>query len=748
MLSYAYDDYIDGIYYNFSGDEAIVTYKSTSYDSYSFYRVTIPSSVTHYGKTYSVTSIGNCAFRDCSRLTSITIPNSVTSIGKSAFYGCSGLTSVTIPNSLTSIGYEAFRGCSGLTSVTIPNSVTSIDFAAFDGCSGLTSITIPESVTSIGNWAFYGCSGLTSVIIPNSVTSIGNGAFYGCSGLTSVTIGNGVTSIGESAFDRCIKLTSVHITDLSAWCNISFTYSSSSDYSRVGSNPLSSAHHLFMNGEEIKDMVIPESVTRICNYAFYDCSGLTSVTIPNSVTSIGSWAFSGCNNVKIYVNRGTDGLLAVWKLGWEPYEIGTTQLLKRPSISILSTTQTKVKYRINNIYPELSYNTAPSDNFSSYSQQFYGNALGNNSYILNVYPEESYPIYLRVSSANTSYVTSVTAHTETINPCINYSDVTATSMIVKPSYNKGDAQIISRSLTIEGNKIDDEKEIHMTGLDPDKEYNFIYIINLESRSYKTSKSVRTSPLTLTTQQPKVISAGNVVVAATSNLDDEETNVGFEWRRIDWTSDFASNTGAAYLYEGTMEGYIRNLYTEKLWKYRPYYEADSGNRYYGDWVGIDPTNTNYFEPTVHTYANINVTGNRAEVKGYAMRGTDRVTNQGFMYWKNTSSYSLRKKAASIPSDAITVEVSGNVMTATLEGLDYETEYCYVAFVKTEENETFFGEVQTFSTSVDPDGIEGVKADEEVTEIARYDLQGRKIAAPQTGLNIIRYSDGKTRKVLER
>ena len=151
-------------------------------------------------------------------------------------------------------------------------------------------------------------------------------------------------------------------------------------------------------------------------------------------------------------------------------------------------------------------------------------------------------------------------------------------------------------------------------------------------------------------------------------------------------------------------------------------------------------------SVHTYASINVTGNRAEVKGYAMRGTDRVTSQGFMYWKNNSSYSLRKKAASIPSDAVTVEVKGNVMTAALEDLDYDTEYCYVAFVATEENETFFGEVKMFSTSVDPDGIGDVMVSEGVTETARYDLSGRKIDKPQRGINIVRYSDGTTRKVL--
>ncbi len=157
----------------------------------------------------SVTSIGNEAFKGCTKLTSITIPDSVTSIGGSAFSGCTVLTSVTIPNSVTSIGWGVFDGCTGLTSVTIGNGVTSIGGSAFSGCTGLTSVTIPDSVTSIGYNAFSGCTGLTSITIPDSVTSIGQGAFCDCSGLTSVTIGNGVTSIGYSAFSGCTGLASI-----------------------------------------------------------------------------------------------------------------------------------------------------------------------------------------------------------------------------------------------------------------------------------------------------------------------------------------------------------------------------------------------------------------------------------------------------------------------------------------------------------------------------------------------------------
>ena len=117
------------------------------YDSCLPANLTIPSTVTLGSVTFSVTSIGNYAFQNCSGLTSVTIPNSVTSIGDSAFYGCSSLTSVTIPNSVTTIGNNAFQSCSGLTSVTIPNSVTTIGNNAFQSCSGLTSITVDAGNT-------------------------------------------------------------------------------------------------------------------------------------------------------------------------------------------------------------------------------------------------------------------------------------------------------------------------------------------------------------------------------------------------------------------------------------------------------------------------------------------------------------------------------------------------------------------------------------------------------------------------
>ena len=132
--TFAYDFEIDGIYYNLiKGKAAEVTYKDDSYSSYSG-EVVIPEKVNYEGVDYSVESIGECAFRNCTGLTFITIPNSVTTIGYSAFFNCSGFTSISIPNSVTRIGEWAFAGCLGLNSITIPNSVTNIGRFAFSFC--------------------------------------------------------------------------------------------------------------------------------------------------------------------------------------------------------------------------------------------------------------------------------------------------------------------------------------------------------------------------------------------------------------------------------------------------------------------------------------------------------------------------------------------------------------------------------------------------------------------------------------
>ena len=263
----------------------------------------------------SVASIGENAFKECYRLTSIkiaedntryrsvdgvvfnkdktalvlypngkqgsyTIPNGVTTIGKDAFFNAGNLESVTIPNSVTTIEEHAFGGCRGKMSITIPNSVTAIGkyaFAAYKmgyfiigGPSSAIetdhenrfvcchpdetmSITISNSVTAIEDYTFAGAC-LESIIIPNSVTAIGEGAFRDCGRLSSVTIPKNVKSIGKDAFKFCEGLTS---------------------------------------------LTIKEGVTTIGDYAFAGCKSLKHVIIPNSVVSMGDYAFAGCDSLSL-----------------------------------------------------------------------------------------------------------------------------------------------------------------------------------------------------------------------------------------------------------------------------------------------------------------------------------------------------------------------------------------------------------------------------------------------------------------
>ena len=263
-----------------------------------------------------VTRIGNYAFKNCPYLEHVTIPSSVTEIGDSAFYDCINLNSVDITdleawckidfgNYYANPLSQALHFClSGkeVNDLVIPDGVTKIGAYAFAGYSGITSVTIPSSVEKIGYGAFKGCSGLTSITIPSSVKYIGDYAFAGCFGLTSITIPSSVKEIRTCAFVGCTGLTSVHITDLLSWCRIDFdtffSDSYSDEYKGEYANPLYNAKHLYLNGKEIHDLVIPNGTTEIKRHAFEGCSGLKSVTIPASVKKIGHGAFSGCSSLK------------------------------------------------------------------------------------------------------------------------------------------------------------------------------------------------------------------------------------------------------------------------------------------------------------------------------------------------------------------------------------------------------------------------------------------------------------------
>ena len=287
---------IDGIYYKIvpKGNAAEVTINPNLYVGI----VDIPASIVYEGNEYSVTSIGNYAFRYCKDLTSVTIPSSVLSIGTYAFYACEGLTSVTIPNSVTNIGEYVFSNCYGLTSVTISESVTKISDCAFSSCRALTSITIPNSVTYIGKYAFSGCSSLTTITIPNSVTVIDEYAFYFCDAMTTINLQKGIMRIGWHAFQKCSKLTSVNIPNSVVTIG-AYAFAECTDLNTIliPNGVKNIGGSAFADCTSLTTVTIPNSVTEITSYTFVGCTGLTSVTIPQSVTSIGERAFHLCSSL-------------------------------------------------------------------------------------------------------------------------------------------------------------------------------------------------------------------------------------------------------------------------------------------------------------------------------------------------------------------------------------------------------------------------------------------------------------------
>ena len=306
--------------------------------------------------TYSIRKgtkiICDCAFRFCSSLNDIVIPDSVTSIGDKAFWGYSSLTSFVIPNGVTRIGDRTFCGCSSLKEVAIPDSVFCIGDGAFSGCESLTNIAIPKSViclngnpffnwygkleclspnfiyeddvlfnkdkskiisfrnqavisyiipasvTSIGDKAFWDCKSLSNVVIPDGVTSIGDKAFWGCGSLTDIVIPNSVTCIGFGAFNGCRSLSSLVIPD-SVTCigERAFDGCSSLTSLVIPNGVTSIGGGAFWVCYSLRSLVIPASVTSIGKSAFWNCKSLSNVVIPDGVTSIGDKAFWGCGSL-------------------------------------------------------------------------------------------------------------------------------------------------------------------------------------------------------------------------------------------------------------------------------------------------------------------------------------------------------------------------------------------------------------------------------------------------------------------
>ena len=337
-----------------SGKGAISDYLYEEYDDKNLSHSTAP----WFSKNYpikiveicsGVTEIGWSAFRNCSSLESVMIPDSVMFIDQFAFLDCTelehfevnknnpvyndagnciidstenslvvGCKNSVIPTngSVVEIRSHAFQNCSGLSNVIIPDSVKRICDYAFCGCVSLTDVTIPNSVVDIGRNAFADCWNLISVKIPNDLSRISLSMFEGCKSLKDVEISKNVSTIEANAFSDCESLTSLTIPDsVKNIGNSAFHACKSLTHVSLQGEVTSFGDHIFSDCSSLVSVTIPNSVTSIGDYAFWECESLTSVIIPNSVKNIGDAAFYGCKNLTSVIIP--DGIKCIRGLfGW------------------------------------------------------------------------------------------------------------------------------------------------------------------------------------------------------------------------------------------------------------------------------------------------------------------------------------------------------------------------------------------------------------------------------------------------
>ena len=231
-----------------------------------------------------ITSLPPQAFFLYKYLTNVTLPEGFTTLNEFAFYACMRLSTVHMPSTLTDIGNYAFYGCETLKNITLPNSLVSMGSHAFENCTALSSVVLPQSLTVVPAFSFQGCKNLESVTLSPNTTHIEADAFGECSSLRSITLPATI----QSLHGLPSTLQEIHISDLAAWCTAK--HASRNHYLEHAG--------LYLNGELITDLVIPEGCSSISYSAFYGYKWLTSVTFPEGLTSIGGNAFENCTSLK------------------------------------------------------------------------------------------------------------------------------------------------------------------------------------------------------------------------------------------------------------------------------------------------------------------------------------------------------------------------------------------------------------------------------------------------------------------
>lgn len=689
-------------------------------------------------------------FEECEQLSDIQIPSTVTTIKEDAFNGCKALKTITLPASLSTLenepysGSGIFSGCSALKSILVEagNKYFESDGTALYNKTKDTLICFPR--------------GVTDVVVPQSVKTIGRKAFFGCDSLQNIMFDDGVSDlvIEERAFEKCKNINKFVIT--SAIKEVKYDAFKDAHINQLiitTTRPESFYRTYFLSGCTIETIYAPASdLSTIKNYKSSSLIPLDAIYVASDIT-IGSRSIA----FKLVKNETPSGLDELPANTYPCVKIGDTEIEADengryvhaglvPERTFTYTISAKDSHgnKVGSAYSFTKKTASLFKSFTLYSGQTY---VASSNIRLNVDPEMEQPDecrfvygpsytkscdlkysdevqsikltgfwpsttvtlkYQELKGGRVTYSKEYYIMTEGMGLSAEFGKITPTSYTMTGSRNKTshDAEVVDEGWTLDRETITRHgSTLHVTGCEPESYVNAGYAVMVKNGSetklyyYSPSKSMQLPALTLeTVTEAKATSNTVALICATTNIDDEEANTGFEWRRYDAPDLVPSSKANCPVLDGVMTGALRNLSASTYNKFRPFYKAESGKTWYGEWSAFGTADAYvYFDPTVRTYAAVCHDENSATVSGFIIAGSDDIKEQGFEYWKRDDAYATTKHATATTDDNThqTVVATGQRMSAVLQNLEPNTTYIVRAYVTTEHGTTY-GEEQIFST----------------------------------------------------
>ncbi len=689
-------------------------------------------------------------FDGCERLSDIQIPSTVTAIEDCAFNGCKALQTITLPASLCTFENTSwsdnsiFSGCSALKSILVEagNKYYESDGTALYNkakdtlvCfpAGVTSYVVPQSVKTIARKAFCGCDSLQNIMFEDGVSDlvIEQYAFENCKNINRLVITSGIKETKYGAFNDA------HINKLVI----------------TTTHPRSFYEYYLLRDNTIETIYAPASdLSIIKNLKSSTLIPLDAIYVASDIT-IGSRSIV----FKLVKNEELSGLDELPVNTYPCVKIGNKEIEADENgryVHAGLAPDREFTYTISakdsqgeNVGSAYSFTKETASLFKSFTLNSGQTYVASSNIRLNVDPEMEQPDecrfvygysytkscdlkysdevqsikftgfwpsttvtlnYQELKDGKVTYSKEYNIMTKDMGLSAEFGKITPTSYTMTGSRNKTyhDAEVVDEGWTLDRKTITQHgSTLHVTGCEPESYVNAGYAVMVKNGSetklyyYSPSKSMQLPALTLeTVTEAKATSNTVALICATTNIDDEEANTGFEWRRYDAPDLVPSSKANCPVVDGIMTGALRNLSASTYYKFRPFYKAESGKTWYGEWSAFGTADAYvYFDPTVRTYAVVCHDENSATVSGFIIAGSDDIKEQGFEYWKRDDAYATAKHATATTDDNThqTVVATGQRMSAVLQNLEPNTTYIVRAYVTTEHGTTY-GEEQIFST----------------------------------------------------